>query len=724
MKKFFYFLCLISFLVASMPLSAEVRTIKTKSEFESFFFTERSNDQCDTIYVESAGKIISLSNGKNLPNSGKIYIIGKDDENGQRSGLGWQWNLPLNTQADRLSIFIENLLVECNGGNKANSKYLFQTKDTLFHYIDSLAFRNCEIRNYNRGIFRVQPGERSNGSKDAGELNYFAIENCIFHDGYALEDPTPMPMFRMDMRVSEMLFRNNLFYDLGYVNTMVQFSTMTEDAARVDLKFTFENNTFIGWCRNSSLMNFDSYVGQMSEFAINNNLFMVPNWKDEYNNCYVPDSVIEANPDTLNNPQVHYIASIQYGLVECKNNVLCGYKAPRENLNEEQEGAWLVADTLHLRMEDVDFSWSKFTDVQNDLFNIWKGEKIYTSGVDGAPIGAISSYSDEKKEVVLLDVSVSGSKSASVTVFPQQAKYLTGDVITVTANCNGSLNTFKGWSNGVTEATQTIVLTGNLSLTAEFEELNYYAVWTFENVTGKDMDAPMPADFVQTEAVQLHYATWKDGAYTDSITGAFRTRLNKMPADIKPCVFIRSTMNQLDTLKKADYVYFEVKNIQKGDYLSLYIGTENYVCRENNIDYSLDNGASWLTFAVGVIPNTDSTNLWIPVKALVPDELEGKTALFRIQGNVESDRVIGKDVYEAITDTEKYPDGLASILTNEWLYIAELSYIHSVPTAIRPVEMAKPVAGPIYDIFGRRVKESEQLAPGFYIQDGKKFIVR
>lgn len=718
MKKIFTYALSLVALLTAVSAKAEVRTVSTKADFENFFFMERSNDQCDTIYVKYNSGIMALSNGKNMPNAGKIHIIGVDDETGIKSGLGWQWNLPLNTEADQLSIFFDNLIIECNGGNTASSKYLFQTKDTAYHYIDSLSIKNCEIRNYNRALFRVQPGEKSSGLKDAGDVNYFAIENCTFHTGYALNNP--MSLFRMDMRVAEMTFRNNLFYDMGYVHSLVQFATMTDDAGRVDINFTFENNTFIATCSQSSLMIFNEFVGQMSEFHINNNLFLVPNWKDDYNHPGIADSVYEANPDTINRLSVNYIASIQYGQVECLNNVFSGYKAPKEALDAESEGRWLEADTLYYSFEDVDFGWNKYTDPQNDLFGLWSGEKIYTSGTEGSPIGALSCYTDQKQTIVNFKVIIEGSQSASVTIVPDQSKYLSGDEVTVTANCNGKLNTFKGWSNGKQELTQTITLEGDLELVANFEEIPYYAAWTFENVTGKDMNAPMLADYFEQDSVALHYATYKDGAYVDSTTAAFRTRINKMPTDIKPCVFLRSTLNQLDTIKKSDYAYFEVSKVEKDDAITCYIGTENYACQTTNFDYSIDNGATWKTFATGTIADSSVTNVWIPVTANIPEEIAGQKAMFRIQGDVNGGRTVGKDVYGLLNDTTT----LANVLTNEFLYISELFYLHNVVNSIQPVVAGKNADDAIYDIYGRRMMDADILKPGFYIQGGKKFIVR
>ena len=331
----------LSCFLAVFAMMADHVTVSSKADFEAAFFAERTNEQCDTIFVKSNGTAIGLSNGKEMPHSGKIWIIGIDNEEGKMSGIKHQWNLPKNQQSDKVSVFFENIILE-GAGNTANSKYYFNTKDTFYHYIDTLKFTNCVFQNYNRAVFRIEVQAKSDGLKDAGDINYFGVEGCTFHTGYLVNNP--MSMFRMDMRVSEMVFRENLFYDLGYVHSLIQFSNMSDEAGRVEIDFTFENNTFIGWNSQNSLMMFDQYVGPMSSIKINNNMFLVPNWYDTHNNSFIGDSIAQANPDTLANPKKNYVASVQFGMLEFMNNVLVGYKGPRENITEDGEGQYHLSD--------------------------------------------------------------------------------------------------------------------------------------------------------------------------------------------------------------------------------------------------------------------------------------------------------------------------------------------------------------------------------------------
>ncbi len=715
MKRIFTTLCC---LTAVLSMMADRVTVSSKNDFETNFFKERSNDQVDTIFIKSNGTAIGLSNGKNIPSAGKIYLIGIDNEEGEKSGIKFQWNMPVNQQSDILSLFFENLVLE-GAGTTANSKYYIQTKDTNYHYIDTIRFSNCVFQNYNRAIFRIQPGARSNGLADAGDINYFGVEGCTFHTGY--QKNNPMSLFRMDMRVAEMTFRENLFYDLGYVHSLVQFDTMTEDAGRVDINFTFENNTFIGWCSQSSLMVFNEYVGPMSSFTINNNMFLVPNWKDADNNVFIHDTIAAANPDTLENPAKRYLASIQYGQVECRNNVMVGFKAPREDIDENTlEGAWLAVDTVYLTPEQHGFNWNIFTDVQSDLFNIWKQEKVFTAGVEGAPIGVTSLYTDDKKSVVNVTVIVNGSTSATATMNGQtgdtiRGKFITGDEIEVIANPKGLLNCFKGWSNGVNTLSQRITLTSDLTLTANFEEQPYIAAWNLEQLTTNNvkLSAPLAANYAaEADTYFLKYATHDGTQYIDSTTNAIMTRNNKVSGDLRNCLFIHTDSTSFADKTPADYIYFEIPSVKAGSRLLFNIATDNFCYARTNVDISYD-GATWENIASCEITENGK---WFPVRAEMPAAATGKKAWVRIKGDETSDYFGAPELLAEVaagTRTRTY----------EFLFVSEIYYVEDTFSGLSSTRV-QPKDDAVYDIFGRRMKHSDNLQPGLYIQAGKKFMVK
>ncbi|MBP5171997.1 MAG: hypothetical protein ILP04_08105 [Bacteroidales bacterium] len=718
MKKVFTLIMCMAALAAFNAQAGHV-TVGSKADFEAEFFKERANDVIDTIFVRATPSIIALTNAKVLPNRGTIHVIGVDDEENGRAKLGLQWNLPTNTEADRLSVFLENLVIECNGGNTANSKYLFNMKDTFYHYMDTLVFSNCEVKNYNRALFRCQPEARSNGLKDGGEINYFGVEGCTFHTGYYLNNP--MSLFRMDMRVSEMVFRNNLFYDLGYVHSIVQFSTMTEEAGRVDINFTFENNTFIGHCSQGALMNFDSYVGQMSEFHINNNIFLVPNWVDDYNNPGLQE-IMETNPDTLNNLPRPYLASVQFGMMECKNNVVAGYRDPRALLDNDNEGDFLSADIDNLTMDTIGFGWEKFTDAQEGLFYIWKGEPIFTAGIDGAPIGDVNLYTDTKQVTVTVNISIEGSKTADFILNDKvyketTAKFISGDEITVTAVPKGNLNKFLGWSNGSTELSQVITLEDNLDLVARFEEGPYRAAWNFEQLEKNNvkLNAPLEANFYKGGTpYTLCYATWDGTQYVDSTTEALMTRNNKVAGDVRNCVFVHTDSAKFADKTPSDFIYFEVPSVEEGSYLTFNIASDNMCYKTTLVDYSTDK-ATWTNIVKAEISKEQT---WFPVKAEIPAALAGQKIYLRIKGDETSEYFMGEDFAAQLaagTQSQK----------TEFLFVSEIYYFGpTVLDGIMTVKATRIEDATVYDILGRRVLDTDNLKPGIYLQGGKKFIVR
>lgn len=47
--------------MAAFAMMADVVTVSSKADFETAFFAERSNEQCDTIFVKSNGTAIGLT---------------------------------------------------------------------------------------------------------------------------------------------------------------------------------------------------------------------------------------------------------------------------------------------------------------------------------------------------------------------------------------------------------------------------------------------------------------------------------------------------------------------------------------------------------------------------------------------------------------------------------------------------------------------------------------
>ena len=529
MKRIFTSILSFAMLAFALPISATNYTVSSKADFESAFYSERTNEDVDTIFVKSGGTLISLSNGsasKPMPSNGEIHIIGVDDEEtGAKSGISFQFYLPINEESDHVSFHFENLIIECNGGNTANSKYLFSVKDINFHYIQTLEMKDCEIRNYNRAIFRVQPdGDRGDGSKDVGEIELLSITGCTFHTGYI--QTNPMALFYMGMRCATINFENNLFYNMGYVHSIVSFNYLTEGDGRIDIDFNFSNNTFIGKTQNT-MFNFNDYVGQMSNFQIHNNIIIAPDWRDEYNNADITDEMLAAVPDTLQRPTEKILASIMYGVGSISNNLLFGFKDARNYLDADGEGTWFIDENSHLTMEELGVSFKTFSDAQTGDFSYLGTEAMATAGVDGKPLGAEWLV---KNFDVPCYLTVS-STTEGVSFDPAKGVFNKGSEVTVTAiERPGAI--FQYWQiGGTTVSTDnpyTFTIEGDVELVAVFEEKPVANV----NITVKAPEevvmtiTPEQDVYYQGETISVTFNThyWADfQSWSDGVTEMNRT---------------------------------------------------------------------------------------------------------------------------------------------------------------------------------------------------------
>lgn len=712
MKKIFTSMLALAAML--MPNAANAGSVviepdsKSDANLLSEFTKVRQADQRDTIYISWKEGGMSMKAGTKIPTSGTIVLIGiSNPDTKEQAMLRTELLIQKSEEADHLCLFFENLILEDINGAGGNSKHFINAKDTDPHCFDSLVIRNCEIRNICRTFYRIEPqkGEvLEDGTQlytDAGTMKYFEMSNCRFH--YASTQTNAMPLFYMGQKTETMVFRNNTFYDLPYLNNIVTFNYMDDYVSRATLNFTFENNTVVAVPK-TSLFSFGSYVMPDSEYNINNNLFLYPYWSDEFNNIGLDEEGIAA---LKGQPY----ASIQYGMVYCKNNVLQGFKTAKEDINEDGEGAWYDSSINDLTMEDVQLAWTDFADAENKNFKIWKGHKLFTSGLDGAPIGNINEYSETKIVTVSVTATVEGSKTASVDISPKKDIYESGETITLTANTNGLLNEFKGWSNGETEKTITVVLPEeDFSITATFEELPYIAAWNMSQLEKNNvkLDAPLAPNYGD-ENVLLKYATWDGTQYVDSLTEAFMTRNNKVQGDVRNCFFIH-TSEETFALKEeghADYVYVDIPTVEES-YLQFCVATDNVPYKKYAVSYKTD--ADWTDITTFEMTETGKWNI---VKAELPAELVGKAAQVRIKGIEAEGQFISADFLE---DPEFTP-------ITEFLFVTEFYLVKSNAAGINDLTATKTLNAdaPVYNMMGMRVNKNTK---GLLIQNGRKFIVK
>jgi hypothetical protein len=334
------------------------------------------------------------------------------------------------------------------------------------------------------------------------------------------------------------------------------------------------------------------------------------------------------------------------------------------------------AEFSSLTMEDVPFSWSDFADPQNDFFQINVSNPAHTAGKNGAPLGDINNYTDKVIKVVTVSVNVEGSKSAKVIISPLKDAYMAGDEITLTADCNGSLNTFKGWSNGSTEQTITITLEDDINFTATFEEIEYFAVWNLDDVTANNIVKTPPVAVNYGGGLTLDYARYitEDEAYRfgadnstadyDGAKKAIQTRNNKLSdGEKRNCFLIQTPTTQFNAGAegKADYLIINVDEAIAASKLQFYVASDNIPYNKYAVSYSTD-GTIWTEAGTFDMEGKAQTNLWYLVEVNLPELSQGTQ--IRIKGVEDSGMAISEQMKEDI-------EGGVEINT-EYLFIAEI----------------------------------------------------
>lgn len=703
---------IISFVVGALMLStaawADSYVVDNKGDFGiAWNAIGKTVGQKDTIIVTASMGGINVNTKDTGPQKGVIYIIGQNDEDGKVPRLDLQIGIDTCTEK-AFSLIFENLTLS---RRSTGTGEIVSSRSTPT-YIDTLAFRNCEVLEFGRWPYR--------STCDGGNINYFEVSGCTFHDADGEQE-----MFRFSQSIVEAVMVNNTFYNLPNMKALFALTRVPDEAAKENLIFTFENNdVFVANAAKGALIQVGSCAGMASEYYINNNLFLYPDWVNDMN---LP---LPEEKQTM-------IFSGAYGSVFAQNNVIenCRPWTDGMIIDEEGEGAWLnydestgeVADiTGNMTMAEAQLDWSDFAARESGDFSIWNGHNLYTAGIEtayikGKFIGAERWYTDTQKIKASFSYEIEGSQSAKVNIDPMKDQYFIGDEITLTADCNG-LNTFNGWSDGNTDLEHKIVLEGDLAITARFTEIDYLAAWNLDQLTknNEEFASPLVANYTNKAGdYTLAYAGF-DGSDSSFVS----TRNNKFSSrvlDLRNCVAIRESSDLLDETKTPGYVYikFPTKGCSDMKFHAV-VGTDGYCSDKINLEYSLD-GLNWTPLASAAIKEAaDSDNpdlmgqgLWFPLEADLPATLEEKDAVWvRVIADTEAGRTMTPP--QATGDVE---------INTYFLYVGEIRVSATTDgSAIEEVKADEQISKdePIYDIMGRRVFNVEPNR--IYIQKGKKFI--
>lgn len=394
---------------------------------------------------------------------------------------------------------------------KDTDSYIVSNKNNdNFYGMDSVVFRNCDIRNC-RAIYR----EENQGITVDNVKTYTPhhIKKFIFEGNRAYETVlknNSMPRFYFVAIPDYLEMHNNIFYDMPYSKQLIAFHS-TAKSENLASTFNIYNNTFLlsSWKSSAgaknkfTVVNAGTNVNPNSIFNFYNNLFL-----GEERGLQVGG--MESDPVELADSAVTLVCNTTseeggvavtepVGILTTYNNYYSTYY--QSPLRKGMEAFDVCED---LNIEDYQFSFDMFYDADQSLYTVEKGNSagLFTAGAstvydtDGVTpifeiptcVGAPMMYVDEFPVKVDVNVTIAGSKSATYTIAPEKAEYYKGDEVTITLNARNSyyrtFNTFKGWSDGNTDLVRTIILGAEgLDLTANFESAmnNVAAAWDFSS---------------------------------------------------------------------------------------------------------------------------------------------------------------------------------------------------------------------------------------------------
>lgn len=640
----------------------------------------------------------------------------------------WQSNAVNAEIGQRMSIIIENMNIQGTGS------YLIDHRRDKF--IDTVAIRNCDIHGMARSVLRL---DADKGELEAGEMSIDVVEikNSRFH-GTAQSNGDNWSVFRLFPPVNNLIITDCMFYDSPYTKSLLETRGVTDVASQV----TFCNNmVMLGQNKNVATSGFTalnpgSNMAMGSTFYIHNNIFMAP----------------QKGLNTLINDTSTYektkIVSVSNAIILANNNVVdvnsyMDIDALTETLLES--GTTLMPENNKTLADYSDFSWDEgktFQDPAKDFYymlnsNAWKtaGYDYNESGINY--VGPSIAYVDVFPTPAAVNVTVNGPSYISYTISPEKEQYYVDDEITVTLDDHNSyyrtFNTFKGWSDGVTETSRTLKLTGDLDLSATYEADNsvisafdFSAIVKNGNMQSYDADIFLNMDSAYMAVVKGYVndtttATGSKVAPFNYVEGNFQTRPAKFGEDetlLQMAVVSRRTAAcAKETQRDYVVVEFTTKDIKNVNF-SCFVGTDNNAAKTQALDYSTD-GTTWTRLASVDIEN----GKWSELKSALPTDLENLDKVYvRIIGDLTNGHIINYDPAGGLVDDSGEEDATAYAAADAFEYIGNILISAETSTGINTVHSGNAISNaPVYNLMGMKVAKGTK---GLLIQNGKKYIVK
>lgn len=195
-----------------------------------------SDDLRLKIQGEAGGGVFVLPQGANfarntsaiaIPAGANITIYGEEGPNKPVINLGNNFTLPAGAAVGQIRF--ENVIIDGAGSN-----YIINTTAGAANTVESIIFENCEIRNFNAAILRLQ----SNASNGPKTVTNIIFNHCIVSDinvasnNYAVIDANSSTADVISISNIEM--KNSTFYNIGrglvrYDNNSASTNLLLED---------------------------------------------------------------------------------------------------------------------------------------------------------------------------------------------------------------------------------------------------------------------------------------------------------------------------------------------------------------------------------------------------------------------------------------------------------------------------------------------------------------
>lgn len=581
----------------------------------------------DATKVESVGKI------KPTLTAGTLHLKSNqtDFDKMPQVVLAFEWAADAEGKKEagqNLSVIIENLNIHGSGS------YLMDHRRAMF--ADLIALRNCNIHGQARSILRFD-GDKHEGPIDdaTGEkitrsqmnIDKIEVKGCQIHTT-AQASGDNWSTFRTFMPVGEFVIEDNMFYDMPYTKSLWE----TRDLNEMPTTLHFNNNlVLLGQNKDLAstgftMLNPGANVAPGSTFFINNNIVAAPR---KGMHILINDTTTYSNDAKL--------VSVDGAVIMATGNVIdtTAYVA-MDKLAESM--AAQAVPTMLIEAEnkvfgDYNVNWDLGQTFQNagkDLYFMLNSNPWKTAGVTNPEMGANNTYVgpsiayvDEFPTTVSINVKVNGPEYVTYTVSPEKEEYYKGDEVTISFNDHNSayrtVVNFKGWSDDATlPADRTVVLTGDLDLTATFEPAieNVVSIFDFSTFTGNtNIDSVYTANIYSeekymAEAFMMVLDTMNAAVapfnYIYGVpenTGAslqFQGRAAKFgedDAEKQMPIITRRTNAAAHQAGQVNYAMFKLctKNLADVKF-SCFVGTDNFMFAIQKLEYSLD-GQTWVNFA-------------------------------------------------------------------------------------------------------------------------------